>query len=86
MKDTTQTFTNLSDQPPELTAICPRCDNPQADNFYSPEQETGFIYCPKCGYDAPRDNIYLAPQQEPAVQVPATAPAAGHLSTESVNN
>lgn len=50
--------TNLSFQPPELTAICPRCYNPQADNFYSPEQETGFIYCSKCGYDEPRDHIY----------------------------
>lgn len=29
---------------------------------------------------------FTAPQQEPAVQVPATAPAAGHLSTKSVNN
>ena len=82
MKDATQTLTNFSDQPPELTAICPRCDNPQADNFYSPEQEISFIYCSKCGYDAPRDDIYLAPQQEPAVQVPAAAPAAGHLSTQ----
>lgn len=26
-----------------------------------------------------------APQQEPAVQVPATAPAVGHLSTEPVD-
>jgi hypothetical protein len=33
-----------------------------------------------------QSKIIFAQQQEPAVQVPATAPAAGHLSTKSVNN
>lgn len=31
-------------------------------------------------------NPVFAQMQGPAVQVPATAPAAGHLSTKSVNN
>lgn len=70
--------------------FCTQCKYPTAGRLFVGINSFSF-HCDQCNssYYFSGENISfgrsiiepsLAPQQEPAVQVPATAPAAGHLS------